>query len=345
MIERIKLKRSIFKNIISDKIKANLHKDIFKQDNNEFNYDSFNDYFSNICKLLNDLNKNTFNKQFDEFRFMYQDLEFRKMLLAYRYNSLENLKWNHQELDKHKVIWVMISVYFSDKEPFKLDIFNLNMNYLIISIIHRIDGWYDFFYNDIICYSEKQFNKLSKKNTDEFTSISEVNLVQYRIDCLLLEIYNAYDALSYHFYLISKNRLLTINYLNDLDGAVFFRLRMFDLRFSSKPSFRNLCRLINEIQADAKIKKKENFKKVATQLGLLECEKWDDIQWIVNQRDYVPSDFLSLEDDLPWLRKHRDTKKMLAKWDQNKKLNLIMLLFMNYVLLFYAILDALDCLE
>ncbi len=342
-MEKIKLKRSLFKDLISDTTRSLLHNDLVSENKGEFNLDSFSKYPIIIGKLVDDLEKQDFNDQDNEIARIYQNYEIKFILFKIRYDDLNNMSLN-KEITLHKIDWLRLYEKHLYADQFNQDIFTLNINYLIISVIQRIDAWHNELVTNIIINGQKEFFKLIKKK-DFYNKQMQLNyFMEYMINCLLLDIYNAYDSFKCYLLLMSKNVLLTERNADQISSNSKNKARLRNMKLSQKNSFNELCNLINDIQAQTNIKKVK-FEEIARKLQLIDCEGWENIEWIISQRNNLTHNYLSIEHDTSWLSTNTDIMNFNLYFDKTKKIKIIYILFVNFILLFYATLETFDCLE
>lgn len=297
-----------------------------------------NNYCLETINFMREFTKNNFLPEDKIIHYIYFkfQVDLCEPTIFYKHFRIKN----QTQIELPQIDWIQLFEKNLRDKWFDYETFHLNLNFFIISVIRHMRAWYiELSHNIISTMVDLNHSKraLAKKTP-------EIARITYRVSCLLLDIYNFYDAFNYHLVLISKNYLITAWSVHDMKRNPNNQSKLRNMKLSGKESFGELCNLINEIQAKAQIRGPD-FETLAKMLHLIETEELSDIQWIVNQRNYMTHNYISLDFDNAFLSKNQDKYTRLTNCDYLKKLKIIFILLTNFSFLFLAVLAALGCLE
>lgn len=195
------------------------------------------------------------------------------------------------------------------EKDFNINIFTINLNFLILNVIEKIIIWWHKL-------------QLIFKQIDEKGSYSFLN---YKINSLLTNLY----SLKFQMFIINENTILDETLLNEK----FFKENKNKIK-DVQTNIDSFEHLLNELQ----IKLNENttnFKNIIKKFNLIFLnDNWEkNVKWIINERNNISHNYLNL---------YFGNYVNIGLFKETYRLKIIILLLIDFILLFYIIMISIN---
>lgn len=310
-MKKIPIDKNIFNDLISDEF-IELFKKEYKDSSVSNNINYFIEKLYNFVKNIEKINLDEIINHINNPINLLQNNSISSISFCKKCNK--NIKDIYQKGLSISFNPIMNNFFCSCDNPekdFNINIFTINLNFLIFNVIEKIKIWW------------YELQLIIFKQTGNYS------ILNYKINSLLIDLYSSIDSLKFQIFIINENSILDEIFLNDK----FYKDKKSKIKDvqNKKSSFEDLLKELQMKLNENTI----NITNILKKFNLI-ClnDNWEkNVKWIIDERNNISHNYLNL-----FFGNYINI--CLSK--ETYRLKIVILILIDFILLFYIIMISIN---